>query len=191
MAHSEAIHRSYETGLVQGGIIERMDILWAPWRSCYVENVDNMEGCFLCHAVNQPKEKWREFLVLYRSSESFIILNKYPYNSGHLMVVPIKHTGNYHHIDDKTALDMHNLLRLSLKALKQVFKPHGFNIGYNIGRPAGAGLESHIHMHVVPRWNGDTNFMPVVGETKVISQDLPTTYDRLKEAIDRITARER
>ena len=163
-----------------------MDILWAPWRSHYVENVDNIEGCFLCSAISKPIERWREFLVLYKSSESFIILNKYPYNSGHLMVVPIKHTGNYEELDEKTVLDMDRLLRLSLRALGEVFKPHGFNIGYNIGRPAGAGLESHIHMHVVPRWNGDTNFMPVIANTKVISQDLFTTYDRLKTAIDRL-----
>ncbi|NPA40935.1 MAG: HIT domain-containing protein [Aquificae bacterium] len=163
-----------------------MDILWAPWRSHYVENVDNIEGCFLCHAVSQPEDKWREVLVLHKSSESFIILNKYPYNSGHLMVVPIKHTGNYEELSQETVIDMDRLLRLSLKALKKVFHPHGFNIGYNIGRPAGAGLETHIHMHVVPRWNGDTNFMPVIGKTKVISQDLETTYDRLKKAIDEL-----
>ncbi|WP_457600203.1 HIT family protein [Hydrogenivirga sp.] len=161
-----------------------MDILWAPWRSHYVENVDRIEGCFLCHAVSQPRDRWREFLVLHKSSESFIILNKYPYNSGHLMIVPLKHTGNYEELDERTVIDMDRLLKLSLGALRKVFKPHGFNIGYNIGRPAGAGLESHIHMHVVPRWNGDTNFMPVVAETKVISQDLMSTYDRLREALD-------
>ena len=166
-----------------------MDILWAPWRSNYVENVDKIEGCFLCHAISQPKSRWKEVLVLYKSSKSFIIMNKYPYNSGHLMIVPVKHTGNYEEIDEETVLDMDKLLRISIKALRKVFHPHGFNIGYNIGRPAGAGLESHLHMHVVPRWNGDTNFMPVIAKTKVISQDLETTYDRLKEAIDRLTAK--
>ena len=165
-----------------------MDILWAPWRSHYVENVDNIEGCFLCHAVSQPEDRWKEFLVLCKSSKSFIILNKYPYNSGHLMIVPLKHTGNYEELDEETVLDMDRLLKLSLKALRDVYKPHGYNIGYNIGRPAGAGLESHIHMHVVPRWNGDTNFMPVVANTKVISQDLSTTYDRLYEAIRKLTS---
>ncbi len=164
-------------------IIKGMDILWAPWRSSYVENVDNIESCFLCNAISQPEERWRDVLVLHKSSESFIILNKYPYNSGHLMIVPIKHTGNYEELSENTILDMDRLLRLSLRALKEVFKPHGFNIGYNIGRPAGAGLESHIHMHVVPRWNGDTNFMPVIAHTKVISQNLLSTYDRLKEAL--------
>ncbi len=161
-----------------------MRILWAPWRSYYVENVDNIEGCFLCHAISQPQDRWRDVLVLYKSERSFIILNKYPYNSGHLMIVPIKHTGSYEELDEKTVLDMDRLLKLSLKALREVFKPHGFNVGYNLGRPAGAGLETHIHMHVVPRWNGDTNFMPVLAETKVISQDLYETYDRLRKVID-------
>lgn len=160
-----------------------MDILWAPWRSHYVENVDNIEGCFLCNALAQPPEKHREHLVLYVAERSFIILNKYPYNSGHLMIVPKKHTGSYEDLDEETVLEMDKLLRLSLRILRKVFSPHGFNIGYNLGRPAGAGLESHIHMHVVPRWNGDTNFMPVIGKTKVISQDLWDTYDRLKEAM--------
>jgi len=166
-----------------------MDILWAPWRSAYVENVDNIEGCFLCNAVRQPEEKWREVLLLHRGERSFIILNKYPYNSGHLMIVPIEHTSEYEDLDDDTVLEMNELLKISLRALKKVFKPHGFNIGYNLGRPAGAGLESHIHMHVVPRWNGDTNFMPVIAKTKVISQDLFTTYDRLKEALEELLQR--
>ena len=164
-----------------------MDILWAPWRSSYVENVDNIEGCFLCHALKQDKGRWKEVLVLHKGKHSFVIMNKYPYNSGHLMIVPNQHTSDYESIDKETTTEMDDLLRLSLKVLKDVFKPHGFNIGYNIGRPAGAGLETHIHMHIVPRWNGDTNFMPVVGNTKVISQDLSTTYDRLKEAFDRLT----
>ncbi len=164
-----------------------MDILWAPWRSYYVENVDKIEDCFLCHAISQPPERWKEVLVLYRSQKGFIILNKYPYNSGHLMIVPIKHTGDYEQLDKDTILDMDRLLRLALRALKEVFRPHGFNIGYNLGRSAGAGLETHLHMHVVPRWNGDTNFMPVLAKTKVISQDLESTYDRLKEVIDKLT----
>ncbi len=163
-----------------------MRILWAPWRRKYVESVDEREGCFLCEAVSQPRERWREFLVLHVEKRSFIILNKYPYNSGHLMIVPITHTGSYEDLDRETVLEMDSLLRLSLRALKEVFSPHGFNIGYNIGRPAGAGLETHIHMHVVPRWNGDTNFMPVIGKTKVIPEDLFSTYDRLKEAIERM-----
>jgi ATP adenylyltransferase len=161
-----------------------MRILWAPWRHHYVETVDSQEGCFLCTAASQPPERWREVLVLHKGERSFIILNKYPYNSGHLMVVPLKHTGNYEDLDPETVLEMDKLLKASLRALRRVFRPHGFNIGFNIGRSAGAGLETHIHMHVVPRWNGDTNFMPVMAQTKVISQDLFATYDRLKEALE-------
>ena len=182
MAYGEAYLWSFRAKVIIGA----MDILWAPWRSHYVENVDNIEGCFLCHAVAQGEDLWRDNLVLHKSSHSFIILNKYPYNSGHLMIVPLNHTGNYMELDESTIIDMDKLLRLSLRALERAFKPHGFNIGYNLGRPAGAGLETHIHMHVVPRWNGDTNFMPVVAKTKVISQDLYATYDRLKESLEHI-----
>ncbi len=163
-----------------------MRILWAPWRRHYVETVDTQVGCFLCEAASQPEERWRDSLVLHRGRRSFIILNKYPYNSGHLMIVPLIHTGEYEDLDEETVAEMDQLLRMSLKILKEVFRPHGFNVGYNIGRPAGAGLETHIHMHVVPRWNGDTNFMPVIGETKVISEDLLSTYDRLRNALERL-----
>jgi ATP adenylyltransferase len=163
-----------------------MEILWAPWRSTYVENVDKTEGCFLCQALQEGEGNFRKNLILTVSTKSFVILNKYPYNSGHLMIVPRVHTGDYHSLDRDTVLDMDRLLRLSLRALERVFKPHGFNIGMNLGRTAGAGLETHVHLHVVPRWNGDTNFMPVVGKTKVISQDLLETYDRLREAVNRI-----
>jgi len=168
-----------------------MRILWAPWRSSYVESVDSLTDCFLCQAISQPEDRWREFLVLYRERHSFIILNKYPYNSGHLMIVPVEHVGDYEELSQETVLEMDRLLRLSLRALRSAFRPHGFNVGYNLGRPAGAGLESHIHMHVVPRWNGDTNFMPVISGTKVISQDLFTTYDRLKLSLERILAEDR
>jgi len=160
-----------------------MRILWAPWRSSYVENVDNLEGCFLCNAAAQPPERWRDVLLLHKGRRSFIILNKYPYNPGHLMIVPVEHSSDYENLDEETVLEMSAMLKLSLKVLRKVFRPHGFNVGYNFGRPAGAGLETHLHMHVVPRWNGDTNFMPVLAQTKVISQDLLSTYDRLREAL--------
>jgi len=163
-----------------------MKILWAPWRKAYVESVDEIEGCFLCHALSQPPERWKEVLLLYKGKKAFIVLNKYPYNAGHLMIVPVKHTGNYEEIDGETALEMHELLQLSLKALKSEYKPHGFNVGYNLGRAAGAGLEEHLHMHVVPRWFGDTNFMPVLAETKVISEALYETYDRLSKALKKV-----
>ncbi len=162
-----------------------MDILWAPWRSSYVENVDKIEGCFLCEAIKQDTSRWKEVLVLCSSKRSFVVMNKYPYNTGHLMIVPIEHVADFEKLDEETLTDMNRLLKISLKVLSEVLKPHGFNVGYNLGRTAGAGLETHIHMHVVPRWNGDTNFMPVIAKTKVISQDLGTTYDRLKPVFDK------
>jgi ATP adenylyltransferase len=162
-----------------------MKLLWAPWRGQYVEKVDQQEGCFLCGAVQQPEDKLREHLVLHIGRKAFVIFNKYPYNAGHLMVAPKEHIGDFDLLDEETTLEIHRLTKACLKALKEVIKPHGFNLGYNLGRPAGAGLESHLHLHIVPRWNGDTNFMPTIGNTKVISQDLFELYDRLKPVLDR------
>lgn len=161
-------------------------MLWAPWRTNYVENISQITECFLCEAVKQPREKWREFLLLYKGQKAFVIFNKYPYNAGHLMVAPIEHTGDMLSLDDLTALEVHKLTKACIKALQACLKPHGFNLGYNLGRSAGAGLEDHLHLHVVPRWNGDTNFMPVLSETKVISQDLYELYDRIKPIFESV-----
>lgn len=163
-----------------------MNLLWAPWRGAYVEKIDQTFGCFLCDAVSQPEEKLRDHLVLYRGKKAFVIFNKYPYNAGHLMVALIEHIGNFCLLDQETVLEIHRLTVVSIKALEEVIKPHGFNLGYNLGRSAGAGLESHIHLHIVPRWNGDTNFMPTVAQTKVISQDLWELYDRIKPTFERL-----
>ncbi len=157
-----------------------MKLLWAPWRKSYVESVDTQGDCFLCHAVSQPEERLRDHLVLYRGRWAFVIFNKYPYNAGHLMVAPIEHLGEFTLMDEETALEIHRLTKVCIRALREVIKPQGFNLGYNLGRPAGAGLESHLHLHIVPRWNGDTNFMPTVAQVKVISQDLYELYDRTK-----------
>jgi len=163
-----------------------MNLLWAPWRGAYVEKIDQTSGCFLCDAGAQPEERLRDHLVLYRGKKAFVIFNKYPYNAGHLMVAPIEHIGNFCLLDQETVLEIHRLTVVSIKALEEVIKPHGFNLGYNLGRSAGAGLESHIHLHIVPRWNGDTNFMPTVAQTKVISQDLWELYDRIKPTFERL-----
>lgn len=163
-----------------------MKILWAPWRSHYVEKVDEQEGCFLCQAVSQTEERLRDYLVLYRGRRSFVIFNKYPYNAGHLMIAPIDHIGDYLLLDEDTVLEMHKLTKICLLALKEVIKPQGFNLGYNLGRAGGAGLETHIHLHIVPRWSGDTNFMASVGGVKVISQDLYELYDRIKPVFERL-----
>jgi ATP adenylyltransferase len=163
-----------------------MKLLWAPWRSTYVERIDQTSGCFLCDAVYQPEERLRDHLVLYRGKRAFVIFNKYPYNAGHLMVAPTEHIRNFCLLDQETVLEIHRLTVVSIKALEEVIKPHGFNLGYNLGRSAGAGLESHLHLHIVPRWNGDTNFMPTVAQTKVISQDLWELYDRIKPTFERL-----
>lgn len=157
-----------------------MKRLWAPWRKSYVESVDSQKDCFLCEAVSQPEERLRDYLVLYRGKHAFVIFNKYPYNAGHLMIAAIDHIGEFTQIDQETALEIHTLTKVCILALRETIKPHGFNLGYNLGRSAGAGLESHIHLHIVPRWHGDTNFTTTVGNIKVISQDLYELYDRIK-----------
>ncbi len=155
-----------------------MDKLWAPWRMEYVQRVDAKDGgCVFC-TVPQ-KENDRDNLILYRGETSFVILNKYPYNNGHCMVVPYKHTADSADLDNDVALEMWQLINKCKAVLTQAFHPDGFNIGMNVGRTAGAGIDQHVHMHIVPRWNGDTNFMPIIGETKVVSQGLLETYDAL------------
>ncbi|MDW8067215.1 MAG: HIT domain-containing protein [Aquificaceae bacterium] len=163
-----------------------MKLLWAPWRSQYVEKVDEQKECFLCEAVSQPEEKLRDYLVLYRGKGSFVIFNKFPYNPGHLMIAPIEHVGDYSLLDEETALEIHRLTKVCLGLMKEVMKAHGVNIGYNLGRAAGAGLESHIHLHIVPRWFGDTNFMHTLADVKVISQDIYELYDRMKPVFLRL-----
>ncbi len=163
-----------------------MKLLWAPWRSQYVEKVDEQEGCFLCEAVSQPEERLRDYLVLHRGKRAFVIFNKFPYNPGHLMVAPIDHIGDYLLLDQETALEIHKLTRVCIQLIREVMNSHGINVGYNLGRAAGAGLESHIHLHLVPRWFGDTNFMQTLADTKVISQDLYELYDRMKPIFKRI-----
>jgi len=162
-----------------------MERLFSPWRSHYIETYDKMEECFLCAAAKKPDED-EERLVLFRGKKAFIIMNLYPYNAGHLMVAPYQHIGDYTLLDRETLCEISYLTQLGIKALSEALGPDGFNLGYNLGRVAGAGLETHIHNHIVPRWNGDTNFMPVIGEVKVISQDLKEIYKKLKKVIKQI-----
>lgn len=155
-----------------------MKKLWAPWRTSYIQNVDHQnDGCIFC---KKPKEdNDRDNLILFRGQYCFVIMNKYPYNNGHLMVIPYIHTSDSSEFDDKTVVELWHLINKSKKVLKDAFNPEGFNIGMNLGRVAGAGIDQHVHMHIVPRWNGDTNFMPVLADTKVISQGLNEAYDVL------------
>jgi len=158
-----------------------MERLYSPWRSQYIEGLEKSEGCFLCKAYQENNDE--KNLLLYRGERAFVILNLFPYNAGHLMVCPNEHIGDFTVLDDKTLYEISLLTKDMVKLLKKVLKPDGFNIGYNLGRAAGAGLETHIHNHIVPRWVGDTNFMPVLGEVRVISQDLKEIYYKLKEGL--------
>jgi ATP adenylyltransferase len=156
-----------------------MDKLWAPWRMKYIrESLGKPEkGCIFCAKPAETKD--RENLILFRGVHAFVMLNAFPYNNGHLMVIPYKHTSSMDDIDAAAATELWQLLSKSRGALASAFKPDGYNIGINLGRAAGAGIDTHLHVHIVPRWNGDVNFMPAIGETKVISQSLEDTYEAL------------
>ncbi len=153
-----------------------MKHLWAPWRMIFLSG-KRPKGCVFC---TLPKKKNdRENLIVYRGKNSFVILNKYPYNNGHLMVVPNQHTNQLNHLNSETLTEMMALADLSMKIFKQAMKAEGFNVGMNFGLSGGAGIPGHLHIHVVPRWLGDTNFMPILSETKVMVEYLHDTYDRL------------
>ncbi len=160
-----------------------MDRLWTPWRRAFVESAGTTENgagaCFLCQKPAESPEADRDNLVLFRGDRAFVLLNLYPYNSGHLMIAPYEHTGDYPGLSPETAHEMTALTQRCVAILTEAYRPEAFNIGMNLGRPAGAGLPDHLHIHVVPRWNGDTNFMPVIGNTKVLPERLEQTYDRL------------
>ncbi len=164
-----------------------MDRIWSPWRMQYIESA-KVEGgaCILCEKPRESKDA--ENLILHRGRLCYIIMNLYPYNNGHLMVVPYKHVPDMTDLDDATLLEMMQFVRLSETLLRQVMRPDGFNIGANIGRVAGAGIADHVHMHVVPRWMGDTNFMPVLADVHVMPELLATTYAKLKDGLLRLLA---
>ncbi len=156
----------------------KSEILWAPWRMEYILG-EKESGCIFCTRINQDSDK--ENLILLRGKNNFVIMNKYPYNNGHLMVVPNRHSSEFDSLSDPEKLEMINLVSKSMNVLKKTVNPDGFNVGMNIGKIAGAGIDDHLHFHIVPRWAADTNFMPVVGQTKIISEDLGETWERLKE----------
>ncbi len=153
-----------------------MENIWAPWRISYILS-EKEEGCPLC--IDKDTHRDRERLILFRGKYSYIIMNKYPYINGHLMVSPYKHTGNLEDLEEKEYCEMMELIQLCVKVIKEVMRPDGFNIGMNIGRVAGAGIKDHLHFHVVPRYNGDTNFMTVLSGVRIINEYLYDTYDKL------------
>ena len=161
-----------------------LEKLYSPWRSVYIETYDKIEECFLCKAFKENEDE--KNMVVYRGRNCFVIMNLFPYNAGHLMVCPNKHTGNFLELDKDTLFELNYLTQMMIEALQNTLNPDGFNLGYNLGRVSGAGLDTHLHNHIVPRWNGDTNFMPTIAEVKVISQNLMDIYDKIKNSVDEI-----
>jgi ATP adenylyltransferase len=154
--------------------------LWTPWRRAFVEGAASTSdgGCFLCAKAAASDD--RANLILSRDKHTFVLLNLYPYNSGHLMIAPYLHTGDLVALDTPTAQELMWSTQRGVGILQQVYAPHAFNVGMNLGKAAGAGVPDHLHIHVVPRWDGDTNFMPVLAETKVLPESLDQTYERLE-----------
>ena len=160
-----------------------MDRLWSPWRLQYVTSTGDPRGCVFCEAVSSAETAP---LVVHRGRECYVILNLFPYNSGHLMVVPNRHIATLSASTHEERCELMDLTQLAERALTEAYAPQGLNVGMNLGRSAGAGIVDHIHVHIVPRWNGDTNFMTVVGDTRVLPEDIGETARRLREAFERL-----
>lgn len=154
-----------------------MKSIWAPWRMAYIEKGSKEPGCIFCDKLRAADA--RSTLLLAQTAHSLVMMNKYPYNSGHLLLAPKRHTNQLSDLPQEEHLDLCDALREAVEIVRRTLKPGGINLGMNLGRCAGAGIEEHLHWHVVPRWDGDTNFLPVVGEVRVISQHLLECYDRL------------
>ena len=155
-----------------------MDYLWSPWRYRYVTQAVPQQGCVFCLKMQENDDERN--LVLYRGVNNFVLLNLFPYTSGHLMIAPYAHIGQLCEADDATWMEMMSLTRTAERALQRGYKPEGINLGMNLGKSAGAGIADHIHMHVLPRWHADANFISVIGETRVLPEALEDTYRKLK-----------
>ena len=154
-----------------------MERIWAPWRIEYIL-MEKPEGCILCEKPEEDKDE--QNYILYRGDKNFIILNSYPYNPGHLMVAPYRHTGNLEELTGEERNEHFEMVSRAIRALREAFNPGGFNIGANIGKVAGTGIDDHFHSHIVPRWQGDTNYMPVLADVRVLPEALAGTYKKLK-----------
>ena len=159
-----------------------MDHLWSPWRYRYVQKGPPEQGCVFCRMAAEGNDEQNH--VLHRGQHNFVVLNLYPYTTGHLMVVPYEHVDSLEAASAETLSEMMLLAQKSQRHLREVYKPGGFNIGMNLAESAGAGIPGHIHLHVLPRWYGDTNFMTTVAETRVLPEDLPATYAKLRAAFE-------
>ena len=153
-----------------------MDRLWSPWGSQYVSSTTEEQGCLFCDHLTKDED------ILFRRGDAFVLLNAFPYNSGHLMVAPVRHVGEMWDLEETERHALVDVTSIAVEVLRESMSPHGFNVGMNLGRVAGAGVPGHLHVHVVPRWGGDTNFMPVVGETKVLPEMLSDTAGKLRPA---------
>jgi ATP adenylyltransferase len=162
-----------------------MDYLWTPWRYAYIKSADSTPGCVFCGILSDSKVGGdRKYWIVHRGQECFVVLNSYPYNSGHVMVIPYAHLDELQKLTVAAAHEMMDLSQKLEAALREVYHPEGINLGMNIGKAAGAGVAGHIHMHILPRWAADSNFMTVIGETRVLPESLDTTWERLKAALD-------
>jgi ATP adenylyltransferase len=156
-----------------------VDRLWAPWRLEYIKSAEEEDGCIFCAAAGGDDV---ERLIVHRGEHAFAMLNKFPYSSGHFMVAPVRHVGEYRDLTDAEVLELHRFASAGMGALAEIYAPQGYNLGWNLGRSAGAGVVDHVHLHVVPRWGGDTNFMPVLADVKVLPEHLEETRRKLSDA---------
>jgi len=158
-----------------------LDRLWSPWRSEYIASAGDVDAgiCVFCKLRDEPESDEANF-VLHRASRNYVVLNRYPYISGHLLIVPYEHVGELDSAAKATTDELMDLTKFCQTALREVYRPDGFNVGMNLGRSAGAGIAGHIHIHILPRWSGDTNFMTSIGETRVLAEDLATTFAKLR-----------
>ena len=157
-----------------------MDYLWTPWRYSYVTKAEPLSGCVFCNAARDSDD--RKNLIVHRAEHNFVILNRFPYTNGHVMVVPYDHVPSLEQLKDDSLVEMIRLSREAEVRLRAVYRPDGLNLGMNLGRSAGAGIADHLHLHILPRWAGDTNFMTVTGETRVLPEDLHGTWAKLSAA---------
>jgi len=161
-----------------------MDVIWAPWRMEYILSEKEKTGCIFCPGNDTTGDEGH--LILHRGSMSIVMMNKFPYNNGHLLAAPLKHTPDLEGLSPEENLDLIITVRKSLGILKKAMSPEGFNVGLNLGKAAGAGVEEHMHFHLVPRWSGDTNFMAVTGEVRVIPEHIKETYNKLKPYFEKL-----
>ncbi len=161
-----------------------MKNLWAPWRMEYILSNQKGANCIFCPGRDRDQDAER--LILHVGSRSSVMMNRFPYNNGHLLVAPIQHVPGLEQLSDEEGLDLLRMVRRSLDILKSIMNPEGFNVGLNLGHVAGAGMEEHMHFHIVPRWNGDTNYMTVLGEVRVIPEHIKETYKKLRTEFDKL-----